>query len=481
MMGKTFYILRGLFTALGVLAALTSCGRTPPDSKPEPAPSPISTTSSEPTPAPVPTLEQIPTPEPTPTPYPYVPRKNVDVARFYNGITIESELTLDSEGETPAVDRLRMDSYVLEMNLRIRMPRAATTLEDFQRNDPKFVKHFPALESLLANATVSPAFARLYQNKIDYIRPRLSRLEEILSRHNFYDCDTILEITAPGTGEPVLLIAADMDLNVDGSDGDRNMPVDGSSAFFVPQTSYRWRKLTERPNPFLEPTRKRLAQVEAELKSKELDPEKRREFEATKRLLTKRILEMRTWSFLISDADPFIVLPGFMFRDKGERFTPSFGDYAIVAHDGKFYPAIVGDAGPSFKIGEASMRLCREINPKTSAARRAASNLRVFYFVFPGSGAKDPPAPPDFELWHERCSALFAAIGGDPALLHRWENIVPEWPTPTPTPTPTPMVTPSPSPSPSSSPPPPEPSPGATPEPVSSPAGGLSDALPRGS
>lgn len=447
-----FHALRNALRAAGParMAALclvvAGCGPSAPEFKPEPVATP--TPSGSPPPAPTPTASPTPvptpTPEPTPTPYPYVPRKNVDVARFYNGITIESELIPEPDGETAAVDRSRLDSYVLEMNLRIRMPRAATTIEHFKTNDPKFAKAFPALESLLAKASVSQAFDRLYENKVNYIRPRLSKLEEILSRHNFYDCDTILEIRTPGADAPMLLIAADMDLNVDGSDGDRNMPVDGSSPFFLPQTSYRWPKQTERPNPFLEPTRARLAQAVGELKNPGLSAERRRQLESDRTLFTNRIAEMRRWSFLISDADPFIVLPGFMLRDKASEFSPSFGDYAIVAHDGKFYPAILGDAGPSFKMGEASMRLCREIDPKTSAARRAASHLRVFYMVFPGSGKNDPPGPPDFNRWHERCAELFTQIGGDPALLHRWENIVPAWPTPTPSPSPSPSPTSSP-------------------------------------
>lgn len=440
--------------AVGIAAVLfTGCDRrktesaTPPEVTPgdsadasafsSPTPGPVPRTTPESTPAPTPTPVPTPTPEPTPTPVPYIPRKNVDVTQFYNGITLESEIELVPSEHTASMERRRLDSYVLEMNLRIRMPVAARTLEELRANDPSLPRILPSLGMLLETGTVSPAFDKLYENKVNFIRPRLGRLEEIVSRHNFYDCDTILELKHPESSRRALLISADMDVNVDGSDGDRNVQIEPRSPFFQPQTSYRWPKQTERPNQFLAATESRLAEVEAELAQPGLAAEKKRSLETSRTTLRNRLAELRRWSFLISDTDPSIVLPGFMFREMDGPYKPAFGDYGAVIYNGVVYPAIVGDAGPSYKMGEASMRICREIEPRTSAARRAVSNIRVHYIVFPGTADADRQ-PPDLARWHELVAGFWSELGGEPATVFEWENLVPPWPTPTPSPTPAP-------------------------------------------
>jgi hypothetical protein len=422
-----------LWLGCSILAALgVACSPPPvaddPDPEPQaevtPAPTPVSTPEPEPTPSPEPT----PTPVPSPTPYPFIPRQNVDVTRFYNGITIQSELVVEEPRGTAAVDRLSLDSYTLEMTMRIRLPQAARTLAELKKNDPTLPAVWPSLGGLLESARVSPAFDTLYQNKVDYIRPRLSRLEEILSRHNFYDCDTILELTHPETGRRALLLSADMDVNVDGSDGDRNVEIEPRSPFFQPQTSFRWPKQTDRPNQFLQATEDRLAEVRAQLADPATTAEEKTRLRRSETTLVDRLAELRRWSFLISDTDPSIVLPGFMFRMEDGPFRPVMGDYALVIYGGVVYPAIVGDAGPSFKMGEASMRICREIEPRTSAARRAVSNIRVQYVVFPGTHTLEGRVPPDLEIWNQRAREFWVELGGDPAAVKEWENIVPPWP-----------------------------------------------------
>ena len=100
------------------------------------------------------------------------------------------------------------------------------------------------------------------------------------------------------------------------------------------------------------------------------------------------------------------------------------------------YPAILGDAGPSYKVGEASLRLCNQIKDTGTPLARPVSDLAVTYLIFPGSADKERSAP-DLDRWHARCSELLAEIGvTNNAALHRWENIVPPWPTPTPSPSP---------------------------------------------
>ena len=287
---------------------------------------------------------------------------------------------------------------------------------------------------LLQTAQVSPDFAKLYDLKLDWLKERLEKIEQILSRHNFYDCDTILKLKHPETGRRALLVQGDMDVNVDGSDGDRNVEVDGSGQFFQPQTSYRWPKTTDRPNPFIKKYEERIAESEAELAKPDTKEARRGELRERIAKSKLQIADLKSASFLVSKTDPTIVLPGFMLRGSGPD-APKIGDYAVVIHEDKMYPAIVGDAGPSYKVGEASLRLCNEIRDTGTPLARPVSYLTVTYLVFPGS-ADEKRSAPDLANWHARCAELLAQMGVPAAPLHQWEDLVPPWPTPTPSPTP---------------------------------------------
>ena len=92
----------------------------------------------------------------------------------------------------------------------------------------------------------------------------------------------------------------------------------------------------------------------------------------------------------------------------------------------------------STSVSLASSSKAIKVTTKTGTPlARPVSDLAVTYLVFPGS-AEDKRSVPDLEKWHQRCTDLMAQIGVPNAPLHRWEDIVPPWPTPTPTPTPTP-------------------------------------------
>jgi len=338
-------------------------------------------------------------------------------------------------------------SYQVEVIVRARLPRAASSPEDLALADPTLPGAFPDFAAWLASAKVSPFFAQLYDLKVAQIRREVDKMDAILSRHNFYDCQTILEFAAPSTGRRALLALADMDVNVDGSDGDRNVEVDGSSQFFLPQTSYRWEKLTGRPNPFLRIEEKRLAGLRSELSSGGLSAVRADTVRDGIELARRRIFDLKKWSFLVSEADPFIVLPGFLMRDKANPFSPGIGDFALVLFQGKAYPAIVGDAGPSLKMGEASLRICRELNARSSAMARPVSDLKVAYLVFPGT-ADATASQPNLANWHARCLELAGEIGGLAAEIHNWPDIVKPWPTPTPEPSPSASPAPSGSPAP---------------------------------
>jgi hypothetical protein len=390
---------------------LAACKPTPPPPPPKPTPAA--------SPSPTPVLS------PTPTPTPFVPRKPMETGMLFNGLQYNWKVET-SPGDTAARDRKEDDAYRLELNLKIRTPRPATTLEDVKVANPRLPQLLSSLPTLLETAQVSPDYAKLYDLKLDWLKERLEKIEQILSRHNFYDCDTILKMKDPQTGRRALFVQGDMDVNVDGSDGDRNVEVDGSGQFFQPQTSYRWPKVTDRPNPFIKKYEERIAEAEAELAKPETKEARRGSLRERITASKRMIADLKASSFLVSKADPNIVLPGFMMRGEGAD-VPKVGDYAVVIHEDKMYPTIVGDAGPSYKVGEASLRLCNQIKDTGTALARPVSDLAVTYLVFPGSRDEKRSAP-DLERWRQRCAELLAEIGVPDAPLHRWEDIVPPWP-----------------------------------------------------
>jgi hypothetical protein len=373
----------------------------------------------------------------------------MNVSRLFNDMEVETKVLPIDGSEIASKDRTHGDSYRLELTLRVRVPIPSQTIDQISRNDPKLADALPALPALVESASPSPAFKRLYDLKIDSLRGQLNRIDSLLSRHNFYDCDTVLDLKNPATGRRALLIQADMDVNTDGSDGDRNFVIDGSSMFFQPQTSYRWPRQTTRTNPFLATYGKRLAALKADFAKPGLSPERNRQIRDQIKTTEATLYELRHYSFLIAGNDPYIVLPGFMVRDGKGPLVPKIGDYAAVIHDGVIYPAIVGDIGPSFKMGEASVRLCQQINPRSSSISRPVSSLKVTYLIFPDS-LEQPFGPPDLDHWRTRCQALLDELGGTAIPVFEWTSLIQPWPTPTPTPTPSP--TPSPTPAPASSP-----------------------------
>jgi hypothetical protein len=70
-----------------------------------------------------------------------------------------------------------------------------------------------------------------------------------------------------------------------------------------------------------------------------------------KRLIetTQIISELKSKSFLISDADPSIVVPSFMIADKG-RLSPAVGDYAANDLMEKSIRRSLESLGPSIRL-----------------------------------------------------------------------------------------------------------------------------------
>jgi hypothetical protein len=386
-----------------------------------------------------------PTPMPTPTRPPLITGK-LDTGRLFNGITLHSTVET-TPGADATTERAEAESYVLDLKLQARVPSPNKTIEDLAKVNPQLPTLLPGLAAMLPPDPVSPLYAELYDTKVRMLREKLARLDLLLSRHNFFDCQTVLELEHPQTHRKALLLQADMDVDADGSDADR-MPIGtGSPANFKPSTSYRWPKKTPAANPYLAATEDALKRAEGEFALSSTAPARKRDLRNLIAQLRSEIGTLNKYSFLIGATDPFIVIPG-AFMHGHNPVKP--GDYALVIFGNSIFPAIVGDIGPNDKAGEASLRIAKEINTLSTPYNRPVSDLKVTYLIFPDTADK-PFGPPDLEKLQARCETFVKEIGGASEALHHWENIIPPSPTPSPTPSSSPSSSAAPSLAPSAS------------------------------
>ena len=405
--------------ALVFTAALASCRKSPPGGGEAP---PVAPPMQPP-------AELPPPPPPAPGPI-TIPYKKLDTARLFSGITLKTSVSAEFGGSA-SVERKEASSYELDLQLRVRVPRAHQNVEELQLLNPELASALPELAQLLQTAKVSPLYEEFYQRKVASLQSNLTRLETLLSRHNFFDIETILELESPVTKRRVLLIQSDMDVDTDGSDGDRVPTVEGVSGTFQPFTSYRWPKVSAKPNPFLAIWEKRLKETEKELTVPNLVPARQKELQDTRNSLKNEIAQLKKSSFLVGSVDPFVVLPLPVVSRKEGQPAAKIGDYCVVIHGGRLFPAVVGDAGPSIKSGEGSLRLCREISSKATLASRAESDLKVTYLVFPNTADPERSAPA-LEKWWIQCDLLLGEIGGYRGELTYWEDLTKPKPAPPP-------------------------------------------------
>ncbi len=416
------------------------CPRPVPPPLPPPTPFPAT-----PMPTPVPT----PVPTPTPPPTPYVPNKRVDVGKIFNGMQLRTTLQTDFGGETTET-RDEPGSYGVDVQVHVKVPKPHRDLAQLSKLNSLLPQALPQLSTLLGTAKVSPAFDELYRLKVASLQQSLMHLDGTLSRHNFYDCETLLELEAPATKRRALLLQADMDTDDDGSDSDRVPEVDGGSVTFQPFTSYKWPKKTTQPNSFINPRLTRLRQLEIDLQIPGVSAGRLEQMRAQRAALRTEISDLQKYSYLVGSADPYVVLPSSMFGRKLGAFAPAVGDYCVVIYNDQLLPAIVGDVGPNDLVGEASLRICREIEPRADANNRPVNDLKATYLIFPGS-ADRPFEAPNLEKWRTRCDALLKDLGGYEGKLTEWQDLTkPLVPPPAPqtpgnaTPAPAPGATPAP-------------------------------------
>jgi hypothetical protein len=383
--------------------------------------------ATPPQPATAPPASPAPDLEPVPE---TLPRREYDVTKLFNGVGVRTVLDL-TEGGTATKDRVTPDSYELQVTLKVAVPKANSSVAELSALNPSLPSILPGLEKLLATSKVSPFFDKLYSLKHERIKSSVTRLEQLETRHNYFDCETILDLTHPESGQKAVLVQGEMDVVADGSDGDRMPTIDdyiSLSRYYQPTTSYGWAKKTKAENPLLPRLKKELDEVEAEYAIKGLTPDRNRYLNERRTELKRLISDLASRSYLIAEADPFIVLPLSVVRHEGSlSHRPSIGDYAVVIHGDKIYPAICGDSGPSWKMGEASLLLARTIDESAGPYQRPVSDLKVTYLIFPGSGPAVNDAP-DLTQITAKCQTLLNGVGGlgEGFSLHPWRDIIAE-------------------------------------------------------
>jgi hypothetical protein len=207
----------------------------------------------------------IPEKSPTPSPpnKPPVITGKLDTARLFSGITVHAAVD-PIPGGAASDERADPQSYVLDLKLHARVPAPNQTIEELAKVNPELPKVLPGLAAMLTPDSVSPFFKELYDTKLKLLRENLVRLDQLLSRHNFYDCQTVLQLRHPESKRRAVLLQADMDVDADGSDSDRLPAGSGSSPNFKPVTSFKWPKKSSIPNFYIPPLEERLKRYEGE-------------------------------------------------------------------------------------------------------------------------------------------------------------------------------------------------------------------------
>jgi hypothetical protein len=370
-----------------------------------------------------------PTPIPTPTPPPYVPSKRIDIGRIFNDLQLK--VSFETEfGTTASRDREDRDAYSVEVKLKVRVPKPHQSVEELSRLNPELKTVLPELSKLVQAAKISPVFEDLYRVKVNSVQQNVRRLDNVLTRHNFYDCETMLELEHPATKRRALLMQADMDTDTDGSDADRVPEIDGSSATFQPMTSYKWPKRTAAQNSFIPPREAKLQEITQQIAR--AGAAKAQDLKETQKRLRDEISDLKKYSYLVAKVDPYIVLPGVLSAARNRSaYSPQVGDLCVVIYGRTIYPAVVGDVGPGNVVGEGSLRICQQINARANADNRPVNDLKVTYLIFPGTAEK-PFTVPDVAKWNTRCEELLKELGGHGGELHVWEDLTKPKATPAP-------------------------------------------------
>ena len=360
-----------------------------------------------------------------PLPNKFVDYKSIDTVRLWNGIDSNSLMNV-IQGGIASEERTDRKSYTFDFNVNVRVPFPVKDSQGIFSINPNLSKIVPELGDMIKTGKVSGFYHKLYDLKAKRLQQFLTRLNAIPDRHNFYDCETILELVNPRTKRKILFIQSDMDVVSDGSDGDRMPEYDqyiAESTNYQPFTSYGWKKQSVRPNPLLKRWEKKLDEEVKKIEQGKLSSSRVKVSKQNIETLKREIADMKSRSFLIARADPFIVIPSWMrmYANQNE-FSPSVGDYVAIIFEDRILPAIIGDTGPTWKLGEASLRVAKELNSNATSYKRPVSDLKVSYLIFPESA--DSPSAPDLDKWFDKVQLLLGEVGGlgNGFKLYRWPD-----------------------------------------------------------
>ena len=360
-----------------------------------------------------------------PLPNKFVDYKSIDTIRLWNGIDSNSLMNV-IQGGIASEERTDRKSYTFDFNVNVRVPFPVKDSQGIFSINPNLSKIVPELGDMIKTGKVSGFYHKLYDLKAKRLQQFLTRLNAIPDRHNFYDCETILELVNPRTKRKILFIQSDMDVVSDGSDGDRMPEYDqyiAESTNYQPFTSYGWKKQSVRPNPLLKRWEKKLDEEVKKIEQGKLSSSRVKVSKQNIETLKREIADMKSRSFLIARADPFIVIPSWMrmYANQNE-FSPSVGDYVAIIFEDRILPAIIGDTGPTWKLGEASLRVAKELNSNATSYKRPVSDLKVSYLIFPESA--DSPSAPDLDKWFDKVQLLLGEVGGlgNGFKLYRWPD-----------------------------------------------------------
>jgi hypothetical protein len=102
--------------------------------------------------------------------------------------------------------------------------------------------------------------------------------------------------------------------------------------------------------------------------------------------------------FVDSDKFPFVVIP-ITNKDFRNKTGVNIGDLGVVVYRDKLVPVFVADGGPSFRLGEGSSALFRELGEDRCSKKDSDGHCTIYrdfsiedevlFFVFPKSEIKD--------------------------------------------------------------------------------------------
>ncbi|MBT7982247.1 MAG: hypothetical protein HN584_06720, partial [Akkermansiaceae bacterium] len=146
-----------------------------------------------------------------PLPSKFVNYKSIDTARLWNGIDSNSLMNV-TQGAFASQERTDRKSYTFEFNVNLRVPLPVKDAQGILSINQNLSEIVPEFDDMIKTGKVSGFYYKLYDLKAKRLQQFLTRLNAVPDRHNFYDCETILELVHPKTKRKVLFIQSDMDV-----------------------------------------------------------------------------------------------------------------------------------------------------------------------------------------------------------------------------------------------------------------------------